>query len=91
MNVVVIRDACDMICAVAEDNSNAIVNALLKFNLIDGSTWVRDKEKVSLYPYMITLSSLGEDWEDYLRAQSIGKLCKMFSGDFSFDIFYVVS
>jgi hypothetical protein len=59
MKVVIIRDACNEIRAVAEKTPNAIVNALLDFKLIDSFTWVRDKEKARLYPYMITLGSLG--------------------------------
>ena len=89
MEVCVISDPTEAL-AVAENTTDAIVNALMLSNLISGSTWVRDHDVVPHYPYMITLSSIAEDWETYLRNQPVNKIRRMFDGDFYFDVFSVV-
>ena len=88
MEVCVISDYTEAL-AVAENTTDAIVNALMLSNLINGSTWVRDHDVAPLYPYMVTLGSLG-DWETYLRNQPVDKIRRMFDGDFYFDVFFVV-
>lgn len=88
MEVCVISDYTEAL-AVAENTTDAIVNALMLSNLISGSTWVRDRDIAPCYPYMVTLGSLG-DWETYLRNQPVDKIRRMFDGDFYFDVFSVV-
>ena len=88
MEVCVISD-CTETLAVAENTTDAIVHALMLSHLIDSSTWVRDRDRAPLYPYMITLGGIG-DWEIYLRYQSVDKIRRMFSGDFYFEVFSVV-
>lgn len=88
MEVCVISDYTEAL-AVAENTTDAIVNALMLSNLINGSTWVRDHDVAPYYPYMVTLGSLG-DWETYLRNQPVEKIRRMFDGDFYFDVFSVV-
>lgn len=90
MEVCIISDPTEPL-AVAENTTDAIVNALMLSNLISGSTWVRDHDIVSLYPYMTTLGNITEDWETYLRSQPVDKIRRMFDGDFYFDVFSVVS
>ena len=88
MEVCVISDPTEVL-AVAENTTDAIVNALMLSNLISGSTWVRDKDRAPHYPYLIPLGELG-DWETYLRNQPADKIRRMFNGDFYFDVFSVV-
>lgn len=88
MEVCVISDPHELL-AVAENTTDAIVNALIASNLIDASTWVRDKNRAQNYPYLATLGSIG-DWETYLRSQPVDKIHRMFDGDFYFDVFSVV-
>lgn len=88
MEVCVISEPYELL-AVAENTTDAIVNALMASNLISASTWIRDKSRAPLYPHMTTLGSLG-DWETYLRSQSVDKIQRMFNGDFYFDVFSVV-
>lgn len=88
MEVCVISDYTEAL-AVAENTTDAIVNALMLSNLISASTWVRDHDVAPRYPYMVTLGSLG-DWETYLRNQPVDKIRRMFDGDFYFDVFSVV-
>lgn len=90
MKVCIISDYTEPL-AVAENTTDAIVNALMLSNLISGSTWVRDRDIVQHYPYMITLGSIAEDWETYLRSQPVDKIRRMFDGDFYFDVFSIVS
>ena len=89
MEVCIISDPTEPL-AVAENTTDAIVNALMLSNLISGSTWVRDHDIVSLYPYMTTLGNIAKDWETYLRSQPVDKIRRMFDGDFYFDVFSVV-
>ena len=89
MEVCVISDRTMELLAVAENTTDAIVNALMNSTLINDSTWVRDRDRAPLYPYMVTLGSIG-DWETYLRSQSADKIRRMFDGDFYFDVFSVV-
>lgn len=89
MEVCIISDATEPL-AVAENTTDAIVNALRYSNLIGGATWVRDRDVVPLYPYMTMLSNISDDWESYLRSQSVDKIRRMFDGDFYFDVFSVV-
>lgn len=89
MEVCVISDPTEAL-AVAENTTDAIVNALMLSNLISGSTWVRDHDVAPRYPYMTTLGNIAEDWETYLRSQPVDKIRRMFDGDFYFDVFSVV-
>ena len=88
MEVCVISEPYELL-AVAENTTDAIVNALIASNLISASTWVRDKDLAPNYPHMASLGSL-VDWETYLRSQSVDKIQRMFNGDFYFDVFSVV-
>lgn len=88
MEVCVISDPTEAL-AVAENTTDAIVNALMLPHLIDSSTWVRDKDRAQHYPYLIPLGELG-DWETYLRSQPVDKIHRMFDGDFYFNVFSVV-
>ena len=89
MEVCVISDLTEAL-AVAENTTDAIVNALMLSNLISGSTWVRDRDIAPRYPYLTTLGNIAEDWETYLRRQSVDKVRRMFDGDFYFYVFSVV-
>lgn len=89
MEVCVISDPTEAL-AVAENTTNAIVNALMVSNLISGSTWVRDRDIAPRYPHLTTLGNIAEDWETYLRRQPVDKIRRMFEGDFYFDVFSVI-
>ena len=89
MEVCVISDRTQELLAVAENTTDAIVNALMYSTLINDSTWVRDREHAQHYPYLVTLGSYG-DWETYLRSLPVDKIRRMFDGDFYFDVFSVV-
>ena len=90
MEVCVISDLSETL-AVAENTTDAIVNALILSHLINGSTWVRDRDIAPRYPFMITLGNITEDWETYLRSLPVDKIRRMFDGDFYFNVFSVVA
>lgn len=88
MTVTVISDKFGDVLGVAEDNSDAIVNVLINAGKVDQFTHVINTTLAPRYPHITTLEGL-DDWEDWLRHQSVLSIKRMFY-NFSFDTFKVV-
>ena len=88
MTVTVISNKFGDVLGVAENTSDAIVNVLINAGKINQFTHVISKTLAPLYPYITSLEGL-DDWEGWLRHQSVISLEKMFY-DFSFDTFKLV-
>jgi hypothetical protein len=88
MTVTVISDKFGDVLGVAEHTSDAIVNVLINAGKVNQFTHVINKALAPHYPYITSLEGL-EDWEDWLRHQSVISLEKMFY-TFSFDTFKLV-
>lgn len=88
MTVTVISDKFGEVLGVADSTSDAIINVLINAGKINRCTCVISETLAPLYPHITTLGRL-DDWEDWLRHQSVISLEKMFY-EFSFDTFKLV-
>ena len=88
MTVTVISDKFGDVLGVAESTSDAIINVLINVGKINQFTRIINKTLAPLYPHITSLEGL-DDWEDWLRHQSVISLEKMFY-EFSFDTFKLI-
>ena len=88
MTVTVISDKFGDVLGVAENTSDAIVNVLINAGKINQFTHVISKTLAPSFPHLTSLEGLN-DWEGWLRHQSVISLEKMFF-TFSFDTFKLV-